>query len=135
MEKDWNLKWLSYENRGIPKQGAALKIRRTVFIDEAMFFLLGLTWNLSEYAFSRVKTKANFYFTAKYLEEVPFIFYLFDESNYSNICSLDSIIKTLWNYKTLIGCRKNNPKQPAFYFYKFFHSNSSCSFSLRAINR
>ena len=50
-----------------------------------MLFLLALKWNVNEKAFSYVKAS---YVKAKMLKEATIHFFLIDESQFSNICTL-----------------------------------------------
>ena len=61
------------------------------FLEEPTLFLLVLIRNLYEKALSRVNTKTNSNFVvnlAEMLKEATTHFCLFDESHFSNICTL-----------------------------------------------
>ena len=61
------------------------------FLEEAMLLLLNLKWNRSKKSFTCVKAQTNSNFAinlAEMLKEATINFFLFDESHFSNICTL-----------------------------------------------
>ena len=78
-----------------------------------MIFLLALKWSLKKKGFSRFKTKTNSNFAVKLGEEQPFIFCLFDEYLFSDICTLYYVtiesIEFYWLHKHMKKVRIRQP--------------------------
>ena len=87
------------------------------FLEEPMFFLLPLKWNLYEKAFSSVKTKTNPNFAVNLLKGATILFYcLFDESHFSYICTLLHDCVNIWK-------RSEVAKQPFLYWTEWIVLN------------
>ena len=70
--------------------GEFFKKSLVLFLEDSMLFLLALKWKLQEKRFIRVETKTNSNFAVNLVEilkEETIHFCLFDESNFSDICT------------------------------------------------
>ena len=115
IENVQNFHWLSYKNMPISQMEGFFWKFLVLLFKKIMFFLLALKSNLLEKTFPSVKTKTNSNFAVKLAERINHSFLLlFNGSNFSNICTLNT---WWWNVLYLIDCvnirkRSEAAKQP-----------------------
>ena len=87
-----NRQWLSHKNIPVSQTEGYFENPWYRFLEEPMFFLWTLKWKFYDKAFFCVNTKNNKFYHKSCWKEQPFIYCLFDESPYLNICTLNTLM-------------------------------------------